>query len=138
MRHDSLNQIQRATQPRGILMTEALVAAILTGVLLALLVPSLTAIRRQRELQRFEALALVEINNQAEFRPETSASPGKLSAWFQARYPDARLAAEPLELATNSLGLPGVRFTIARSGEMNGTEQKVSLVVWYPSERAQP
>ena len=138
MRHDSPNQVQRAAQPRGILMTEALVAAVLTSVLLALLVPSLTAIRRQRELQRFESLAMIEINNQAESMPETSASPARLSTWFQARYPDARISLEPLEHATNSIGLPGVRFTIARSGQLNASDQKVSLVVWYPSEGVQP
>ncbi|MBL8812977.1 MAG: hypothetical protein JNM43_22610 [Planctomycetaceae bacterium] len=138
MRHDSPNQIQRATQRRGILMTEALVAAVLTSVLLALLVPSLTAIRRQRERQRFETLALVEINNQADSLTGTSSSPAQLSTWFQARYPDARISLEPLDQATNSLGIPGIRITIARSGEMNGTDQKVSLVVWHPSTGAQP
>ncbi len=130
--HSATQQPQR----RGVLMTEAIVAAILTSVLLAMIVPSLGAIRKQRQLQRFEALALIEINNQAE-SPGTSVD-RTLSSWFRARYPDARLSAEPLKSESNPLGLPGIRLTIARDGQIAGSEQKVSLVVWYPAEGAQP
>jgi hypothetical protein len=130
------NSGKRQPQRRGVLMTEAIVAAILTSVLLAMIVPSLGAIRKQRQLQRFESLALIEINNQAE-TPGTSVD-RTLSRWFMARYPDARLSVEPLESGSNSLGLPGMRLTIAREGQIAGADQKVSLVVWYPTEGAQP
>lgn len=134
-RHND-NSANRQPQRRGVLMTEAIVAAILTSVLLAMIVPSLGAIRKQRQLQRFESLALIEINNQAE-TPVTTAD-RTLSGWFLARYPDARLSVEPLNSESNAVGLPGVRLTIARDGQIAGADQKVSLVVWYPVEGAQP
>lgn len=125
---------ERSNARRGSLLIEALVAAIILGVAMSMLVPGLSAVRHQRQTQRFEALTMVELNNIAEFlalSADSDASP-VLSKWFQERYSTARLETERLPVAPDgaATGLQAVRLTIRRPSLPSMPDQQVSVVVW--------
>ena len=83
---------------RGALLVEGVVACLILGVAMAMLVPALTAIGRQRQAMRFDTLAMIELNNISSL-VRASAVPVadiRISPWFSDRYSDARLTAEAL------------------------------------------
>lgn len=131
---------------RGTILVEAIVAAIILGAAISMLVPAMTAVRHQRQSHRFESLAMVELNNIAEFLPSPSeligdsAKKPALSAWFTSRYARASLDLEVLPKSTvdGAKSLQPVRLTIRRPIFEKMPEQKVSIVVWKIVEEPTP
>lgn len=125
---------------RGMLVVEAIIGAIILGAAIAMLVPALTAVRRQRMAQRFETLAMVELNNIEELLPETidPAALPKLTPWFQQRYEQAVLETEILPVSEEVKTLQPMRLTIRRPLMESMPEQKVSVVIWRYSAEATP
>ncbi|MFN9719295.1 MAG: hypothetical protein ACK58L_11400, partial [Planctomycetota bacterium] len=100
----------------GFLMVEVLIAALLIGTTMAVLLPGMVSVRRQRLDQRFEVLAMIELNNVSELVRGGESSP-RLNAWFQDRYRAASLATEALpvaELTPEGSGLRAGRISIRR------------------------
>jgi len=131
------------TARRGSLLIETIVAAIILGTAISMLVPAMTAVRRQRQSLRFESLAMVELNNITEFLPssEDSASRPALSGWFQSRYGKAKLETEILPSSTDddaAAALQAVRLTIHQPSFQSMPEQKVSIVVWQRVQEQAP
>lgn len=124
------------------LIVDAIVAAILLGTAMAMLVPSLSAVRHQRQLLRFESLAMLELNNVAEFLPASpeTAGPPALSDWFRSRYATAELKTELLPASEDqtAIGLQAIRLTIRRPGVQAMPDQSVSVVVWKTLPEAAP
>jgi hypothetical protein len=125
---------------RGVLVIEAIVGAIILGAAIAMLVPALTAVRRQRMAQRFETLAMVELNNVEEMLPESvdPAALPKLTTWFQNRYQQAVLVAELLPVSEDAKTLQPLRLTIRQPLMESMPEQKVSVVIWRKAAEATP
>ena len=125
---------------RGALIVEAIVGAIILGAAIAMLVPAMTAVRRQRMAQRFETLAMVELNNIEELLPETvdPAALPKLTTWFQQRYQQAVLEAELLPISEDAKTLQPLRLTIRQPLMESMPEQKVSVVLWRKAKEATP
>jgi hypothetical protein len=122
------------------LIIEAIVGAIILGAAIAMLVPAMTAVRRQRMAQRFETLAMVELNNVEELLPETvdPAALPKLTSWFQERYQKAVLEAELLPISEDAKTLQPLRLTIRQPLMESMPEQKVSVVIWRKTAEATP
>lgn len=122
------------------LVIEAIVGAIILGAAIAMLVPALTAVRRQRMAQRFETLAMVELNNVEELLPESvdPAALPKLTTWFQNRYQQAVLVAELLPVSEDTKTLQPLRLTIRQPLMESMPEQKVSVVIWRKAAEATP
>lgn len=125
---------------RGMLVVEAIVGAIILGAAIAMLVPALTAVRRQRMAQRFETLAMVELNNVEEILPESvdPAALPKLTTWFQERYQQAVLEVELLPVSEDAKTLQPLRLTIRQPLMESMPEQKVSVVIWRKAAEAAP
>lgn len=129
---------------RGVMMIEVIVAAVILGVAIAMLLPGMTAVRKQRLAMRFESLAIVEIRNQIALRTmprqprdestvEQSSEP-VLSGWFVERYPNARLDVQTVSDPAASVDdVQPVRYTIHRASTDAMPDQAVSLVVWMLS-----
>ena len=132
--------LHRQRTRRGMLIIEAIVGAIILGAAIAMLVPAMTAVRRQRMAQRFETLAMVELNNVEELLPETvdSAALPKLTTWFQERYQQAVLEAELLPVSEDAKTLQPLRLTIRQPLMESMPEQKVSVVIWRKTAEATP
>lgn len=130
----------RQPSRRGALIVEAIVGAIILGAAIAMLVPAMTAVRRQRMAQRFETLAMVELNNIEELLPETvdPAALPKLTTWFQQRYQQAVLEAELLPISEDAKTLQPLRLTIRQPLMESMPEQKVSVVLWRKAKEATP
>ncbi len=115
----------------GSFATEMIIAAIITGTTMAVLVPGLAAVGQQRQMQKFEAFARIELNNLEQAGAERSGGTWALSEWFRRRYPDAELTAEVVALDQPEAKLPGgVRLKISRRNGAGQVAQHVSLVVW--------
>jgi hypothetical protein len=123
-----------------VLVIEAIVGAIILGAAIAMLVPALTAVRRQRMAQRFETLAMVELNNVEQLLPESvdPAALPKLTTWFQDRYQKAVLEAELLTVSEEAKTLQPLRLTIRQPLMESMPEQKVSVVIWRKAAEATP
>jgi hypothetical protein len=132
--------LHRQRTRRGMLIIEAIVGAIILGAAIAMLVPAMTAVRRQRMAQRFETLAMVELNNVEELLPETvdPAALPKLTSWFQERYQKAVLEAELLPISEDAKTLQPLRLTIRQPLMESMPEQKVSVVIWRKTAEATP
>ena len=130
----------RQRSRRGVLVVEAIVGAIILGAAIAMLVPAMTAVRRQRMAQRFETLAMVELNNIEELLPETidPAALPKLTPWFQERYEQAVLEAELLPVSEDAKSLQPLRLTIRRPLMESMPERKISVVIWRKAAEARP
>lgn len=130
----------RQRSRRGVLVVEAIVGAIILGAAIAMLVPAMTAVRRQRMAQRFETLAMVELNNIEELLPETidPAVLPKLTAWFQERYEQAVLEAELLPVSEGAKSLQPLRLTISKPSMEAMPTQKISVVIWRKAAEAMP
>ena len=124
----------------GVLVIEAIIGAIILGAAIAMLVPAMTAVRRQRMAQRFETLAMVELNNVEALLPETvdPASLPKLTTWFQERYRQAVLETELMPISQDAKALQPLRLTIRQPLMESMPEQKVSVVIWRKAGEATP
>jgi hypothetical protein len=122
------------------LIIEAIVGAIILGAAIAMLVPAMTAVRRQRMAQRFETLAMVELNNVEELLRESvdPAALPKITSWFQERYQQAVLEAELLPVSEDAKTLQPLRLTIRQPLMESMPEQKVSVVIWRKTAEATP
>jgi len=130
----TLRSSDRCASRRGSLLVDAIIGAIIMGVAISMLVPALTAVRRQRQSIRFESLAMLELNNIDALLPDTvdQASPPALSEWFHNRYATAQLKFEILPPSTDEatkIQQP-VRLTIHRPAETSLPDQQVSVVIW--------
>ncbi|MFO1002286.1 MAG: hypothetical protein U0936_18315 [Planctomycetaceae bacterium] len=124
----------------GVLVIEAIIGAIILGAAIAMLVPAMTAVRRQRMAQRFETLAMLELNNVEALLPETvdPASLPKLTTWFQERYRHAVLETELMPISQDAKALQPLRLTIRQPLMESMPEQKVSIVIWRKAGEATP
>ena len=140
MKRQPLPPSQHAAR-RGSLLVETIVAAMILGAAISMLVPAMTAVRHQRQAHRFETLAMVELNNIAEFLPAAgdTAEPPTLSEWFKQRYVKAKLDTEILTISTDdAAALQPVRLTIRQATFASGPEQRVSIVVWQRIQEPTP
>lgn len=130
----------RQRSRRGVLVVEAIVGAIILGAAIAMLVPAMTAVRRQRMAQRFETLAMIELNNVEALLPETvdPAALPKLTTSFQERYQQAVMDAELLLVSEDGKMLQPLRLTIRQPLMESMPEQKVSIVIWRRAAEATP
>ncbi|MFM7164685.1 MAG: hypothetical protein ACKPJJ_35050 [Planctomycetaceae bacterium] len=111
----------------GAMLAELIIAAIITGVVALVAGPGLSAVLRQQEQRRFEALAKLELRN----LEGVAAANAVLGQWFQQRYPDAVLVREAAAELDELLPLGGaVRLTIRRPAVSGLPAQTVSLVIW--------
>ena len=138
--HKTDSSLLRQRSRRGVLVIEAIIGAIILGAAIAMLVPALTAVRRQRMAQRFETLAMVELNNAEELLPESvdPAALPKLTTWFQNRYQQAVLEIELLPVSDDTKTLQPLRLTIRQPLMEAMPEQKVSVVIWRKAAEASP
>ena len=132
--------LHRQRSRRGMLVVEAIVGAIILGAAIAMLVPAMTAVRRQRMAQRFETLAMVELNNIEERLPETidPAVLPTLTPWFQERYKQAALETEILPVSEETKTLQPLRLTIRQPLMESMPEQKVTVVIWRKAAEVTP
>ncbi len=132
---------RRATR-RGTLLVDAIIGAIIMGVAMSMLVPALTAMRRQRQSIRFESLAMLELKNIDAMLPGTvdQASPPKLSEWFRGRYADAKLKVELLPPSSDEAtkSQQPARLTIHRPAQPALPDQQVSVVIWRSLSEVTP
>jgi hypothetical protein len=120
--------------PRGALLVEGVVACLILGVAIGMLVPALAAIGRQRQAMRFDALAMIELNNISALVRASAVPVAEIgiSDWFSDRYSDAHLKAESLPEIddTTSSSMEAIRFSIRRPRGESVPDQTVSIVVW--------
>ena len=114
---------------RGSLVVEIIVCTVLLSVVASILVPGIRAISRQRKATRFDTLALIELNNVAAKVRKLDREDVDLTAAFQSRYPDAKLALEDRE-RDEQLGLPSVKITLSRPAGDALPEVTRSLTIW--------
>jgi len=132
----------RTHHRRGSLLAEGLVACIILGVAISMLVPSLSAIGKQRQSVRFDSLAMIELNNIADMIRQQHLQPAEvqISDWFSHRYSEASLAVELLpnddEATKNTL--EALRLTIRRPLWESMPDQTVSIVIWRATEEPAP
>jgi Tfp pilus assembly protein PilV len=129
-----------AVSRRGIMMVEVLVAALLIGAAIGILVPGVSAVKRQRLSQRFDIMGLIELNNVAETLKVSSAEPA-LSEWFLKRYKAATLAVEEVtepSVVPESSELKAYRLSIRRPLQKGSPDQKISVVVWKSAKETSP
>jgi type II secretory pathway pseudopilin PulG len=119
----------RSGRRRGSLLLETVIASILLSTAIGILMPVLMSMKQQRLHHRFEALALVELQNLADRLRHDSAEPAALSDWFLDRYGTAELLVEPLPVSEFPADLQGIRLTVLRPQE-GKPPLRVSLVVW--------
>lgn len=116
-------------------MVEMVVCTVLLSVVAAILAPALHGVKRQRIANRFETLALIELNNIAaklQANDRDSNSP-ELSQWFTSRYSDAKLNLKAIDSETTD-PLIATKITISRKvygGEVTSSQ---SLTTWIPKE----
>ena len=127
---------------RGSMLTEGIIACLILGVAIAMLVPGLSAIGRQRQAIRFDTLAMIELNNIANVitKTDTKSPDIKISGWFAGRYANAVFEMEPLKTdddVSKDL-LNGLRLTIHRPQAEGMPDQKVSVVVWRTAGATKP
>jgi len=124
----------RRAARRGTLLVDAIIGAIVMGVAISMLVPALTAVRRQRQAIRFESLAMLELRNIDEMLGGSldAANPPKLSEWFHSRYSDAQLTVEILPASSDEAidVLQPARLTIHRPTQSSLPDQQVAVIIW--------
>lgn len=132
--------VQKQKTRHGMLVIEAIVGAIILGAAIAMVVPAMTAVRRQRTAQRFESLAMVELNNIDEMLPATidPAALPQLTPLFQERYQQAVLETELLPVSDEAKTLQPLRLTIRKPLMESMPEQQVSVVIWRKAAEAMP
>lgn len=138
--HKTDISLLRQRSRRGMLVVEAIVGAVILGAAIAMLVPAMTAVRRQRMAQRFETLAMVELNNLEALLPRAidRTNLPKLTTWFQERYQRAVLEAELMPVSEDANALQPIRLTIRQPLMESMPEQKVSVVIWRKNAGATP
>lgn len=138
-RHSEFNHIPRRPR-RGVMVVETLIAALLIGTAVGILLPGVSAVKRQRLSQRFEVLGMVELNNVADSLRHSVSAPN-LSPWFLQRYKSATLTLEELStspIVPEASGLKAFRVSIHRPLQKGLPDQRISVVVWMPSKEATP
>lgn len=135
---DSGPQVRGPVSRRGLMITEGIVACLITGAAVALLIPVLISGGHQRQLARFEILARTELCNLNGVAGESGIAELRLSDWFASRYPDARLTHELVEQQVVFSGQKAVRLTISRPQNSGAPDARVSLVFWIPDQEVAP
>lgn len=123
-------------QRRGSLMVEMVVCTVLLSVVAAILAPAIHGVKRQRIANRFETLALIELNNVAarlQAGNKMTASELGLSTWFAGRYPDAELALTSLDNSDDVL-LSATKITISQMVFDGQITLSRSLTTWAARE----
>ena len=136
------HDIERTRCRRGSLLAEGLVACVILGIAISMLVPSLSAIGKQRQSVRFDSLAMIELNNIADMIRHQKLLPAevKISDWFAHRYSEASLAVDLLpndDDATKDT-LEALRLTIRRPLWESMPDQTVTIVIWRAKEEPAP
>jgi type II secretory pathway pseudopilin PulG len=118
----------------GFLLIEMVVALILVGTVATVLPVALNAVYRQRQQERFERLAQLELSNVVT-RLELAGSAVEvddiqLSGWFQDMYPDASVEIVPGVQATNDI--PTIPFTVSILRPRGDSQPplKQQLITW--------
>jgi hypothetical protein len=119
----------RGHRRRGSLLLETVIASLLLCAAIGILMPILMSMKQQRVNHRFEALALVELQNLSGRLVQNPAEPAMLSDWFLDRYRTAEILVEPLSVSESATDLQGIRLTVLRPQE-GKPPLRVSLVVW--------
>jgi type II secretory pathway pseudopilin PulG len=119
----------RCHRRRGSLLLETVIASLLLSAAIGILMPILMSMKQQRLNHRFEALALVELQNLANHMVQDSSEPPVLSTWFLDRYQNAEILIEPLPVSDVAADMQGIRLTVLRPQE-GKPPLRVSLVVW--------
>lgn len=123
-------------QRRGSLMVEMVVCTVLLSVVAAILAPAIHGVKRQRIANRFETLALIELNNiaaQLQANGKTEVSKIEISSWFAERYPDAELALKTLDNSDDGT-LSGTRIMVSRMVFDGQIKLSRSLTTWIAEE----
>ena len=119
-------------------MVEMVVCTVLLSVVAAILAPAIHGVKRQRIANRFETLALIELNNVAaklQAGNKVTASEIELSTWFAERYPDAELALTSPDSRDDDL-LSATKITITRMVFDGQITLSRSLTTWVAEESA--
>lgn len=119
-------------------MVEMVVCTVLLSVVAAILAPAIHGVKRQRIANRFETLALIELNNvAAKLRAgnKVTASEIELSTWFAERYPGAELALTSPDNRDDDL-LSATKITITRMVFDGQITLSRSLTTWVAEEPA--
>lgn len=121
---------------RGSLMVEMVVCTVLLSVVAAILAPAIHSVKRQRITNRFETLALIELNNVASRLQAAQERPTeiKVSPWFANRYADAKLTVESLDDDAPDQQLSPTKITISRMIFDGEVELSRSLTTWIAKE----
>jgi len=126
-----ISKTATSARRRGSLMIEMVVCTVLLSVVTAVLVPGIYAIHNQRKAARYDALAVIELNNQMALATEKSnEEEPKLTEWFAKRYPEATLSVKKVDSGDEIL--TAVRFTIVRPLAEAVPPVERSLVAWGP------
>ena len=100
---------------KGFLLVELVVALILVATVATVLPVALNAVYQQRQQERFERLAQLELSNvvtRLELEgPTVDPNEMRLSGWFQNMYPDASVEIVAGVQATNDI--PIIPFTVS-------------------------
>jgi type II secretory pathway pseudopilin PulG len=134
MKHHRINsQIstanQRATQlRRGFLLIELIVAMILLGTVAAVLPVTLNAVYKQRQQERFERLAQLELSNIIT-RLRIDEADHQLSDWFQEMYPDASIEISSGQQAADTTPAPTL-VSIRREESDSQPPLQQTLTTW--------
>lgn len=138
----SVSQIPKASAGRrgralrsGFLLAELVIALILLGIVASVLPVVLNAVYQQRQQERFERTAQLELANVATrirqaSGPTAATEPPELSAWFLRLYPDAELQVQfGATTADDPATLP-VTMTISQAWGEEHPALKQSLTTW--------
>ncbi len=118
---------------RGSLLVEMVVCTVLLSVVAALLVPGIHAVHEQRKAARFDAMAIIELNNLAA-GIRRGVNTVELSDWFQQRYPQTTFSAVPV--AGDAAGMAAVRLVLTVPSTDARPDVVRTLVVWTEQQEA--
>lgn len=132
----------RTAQGRaGFLLIDLMVALILVGAVASVLPVMLASVYQQRQQERFERLAQLELSNtavrlQADQEPPV-ASEAQLSTWFQKTFPHATMKITMGTVASDDLPLVPVSITVSRPGRTGHPAQQQSLTTWVTAKEGE-
>lgn len=127
-------QPQSAIGRSGFLLIDLMVALILVGAVAGVLPVMLASVYQQRQQERFERLAQLELSNTAVRLQAEDQLPVKseqqLSTWFQNTFPHATMQITIETVEADNLPLIPVSIAISQPGRTGQPVHQQSLTTW--------
>ena len=124
---------------KGFLLVELVVALILVGTVATVLPVALKTVYQQRQQERFERLAQLELSNvvtRLELNgPKVDPENIQLSGWFQVMYPDASVEIVPGVQPTKDIPIIPFTVSVLRPRGDSQPPLKQQLTTWLEQQK---